>query len=122
MWTIYHNDNCSKSRAALALLTEKGVTFNVINYLKTPPSLATLTEIAGSLDHNIDAMVRMKDDAFAPIKDQWGTWSDAEKLAHLANNIALLERPIVVTDDHRAKIGRPDHTALLELFEENAHA
>lgn len=122
MWTIYHNDNCSKSRAAFALLTEKGVDFNVIHYLQTPPSLATLTEIAGYLDHNIDAMVRMKDDAFTPIKDQWATWSDAQKLAYLADNIALLERPIVVTDDQRAKIGRPDQTALLTLFEETTDA
>lgn len=122
MWTIYHNDNCSKSRAAFALLTEKGVDFNVIHYLQTPPSLATLTEIAGYLDHNIDAMVRMKDDAFTPIKDQWATWSDAQKLAYLADNIALLERPIVVTDDQRAKIGRPDHTSLLTLFEETTDA
>lgn len=122
MWTIYHNDNCSKSRAAFALLTEKGVDFNVIHYLQMPPSLATLTEIAGYLDHNIDAMVRMKDDAFTPIKDQWATWSDAQKLAYLADNIALLERPIVVTDDQRAKIGRPDHTALLTLFEETTDA
>ncbi|HBA44292.1 MAG TPA: arsenate reductase (glutaredoxin), partial [Alphaproteobacteria bacterium] len=42
---IYHNPRCSKSRQTLALLEEKGVSAEVIEYLKTPPSTEELSEI-----------------------------------------------------------------------------
>ena len=41
--TIWHNPRCSKSRAALALLQEKGATLDIVEYLKTPPSRASAT-------------------------------------------------------------------------------
>ena len=34
--TIYHNNRCTKSREACSILTEKGVPFETIEYLKTP--------------------------------------------------------------------------------------
>ena len=40
--TIYHNPRCSKSRQTLALLEEKGVAPDIVDYLKTPPSAAEL--------------------------------------------------------------------------------
>ena len=40
-FTLYHNPRCSKSRAALALLEEKGVAADVVKYLDTAPDLAT---------------------------------------------------------------------------------
>ncbi len=43
---IYHNPRCSKSRETLALLTDKGITPTVVEYLKTPPTVA---EIKNSL-------------------------------------------------------------------------
>ncbi|HID37699.1 MAG TPA: arsenate reductase (glutaredoxin), partial [Ghiorsea sp.] len=36
---IFHNPRCSKSRAALNLLEEKGVEHEVIDYLKNPPTV-----------------------------------------------------------------------------------
>ena len=37
MVRIYHNSRCSKSRATLALLQDRGCAVEVINYLETPP-------------------------------------------------------------------------------------
>lgn len=34
---IYHNARCSKSRAALAILEENNLDFEIIRYLETPP-------------------------------------------------------------------------------------
>ncbi len=45
--TIYHNPRCSKSRQTLALLNERGVEVEIVEYLKTPPDAPTL---AGLLD------------------------------------------------------------------------
>ncbi len=47
--TIYHNPRCSKSRAALALLTQAGADVRIVEYLKAPPTredLAALLERA----------------------------------------------------------------------------
>ena len=40
--TLYHNPRCSKSRGALELLAQRGLTPKVINYLETPPSAEEL--------------------------------------------------------------------------------
>src|SRR5262245_9442482 len=44
-FTIYHNPKCTKSRATLALLQDRGVEPTVIEYLKTPPTAAELKAI-----------------------------------------------------------------------------
>lgn len=35
--TIYHNPRCSKSRQTLALLRERGIEPQIVEYLNTPP-------------------------------------------------------------------------------------
>jgi arsenate reductase len=35
---IYHNPRCSKSRETLALLQERGVDVDIVEYLSTPPT------------------------------------------------------------------------------------
>ena len=42
---IYHNPRCSKSRAALALLQDRGVEFEIVDYLATPLSKAALRDL-----------------------------------------------------------------------------
>ena len=39
--TIYHNPNCTTSRKVLSLLRDAGLEPQVVEYLKTPPSLAS---------------------------------------------------------------------------------
>ena len=48
--TIYHNPRCSKSRATLALIEEKGVVPKIIEYLKEGPDAATLKRVLGMLE------------------------------------------------------------------------
>jgi arsenate reductase len=44
--TIWHNPNCSKSRATLAILEARaGVDLTVVEYLKHPPSRAKLAQL-----------------------------------------------------------------------------
>lgn len=117
MWTIYHNQNCSKSRAAFDLLTEKNTDFSVVNYLETPPSIDDLRKICTKLNNDIESMIRKKDAALLGFEHDWNGWDLEQKLNFLAKNPKLLERPIVVTET-TAKIGRPDHTVLLELFKD----
>jgi arsenate reductase len=110
---IYHNPRCSKSRAALALLTERGLTFDVVDYLATPPSAATLRDLLRKLGAPALAMVRTDEPAFRPFAGR--PLSDDEIVGLLADQPRLLQRPIVELGSE-ARIGRPPDR-VLELFE-----
>ncbi len=111
---LYHNPNCSKSRAALLLLQVRNVDTKVIPYLTEPlceDQIRTLKEkLAIS---TVRDMMRHKDSLYTTLQlDQ----ADEETLiAAIAAHPILIERPIVVYGD-RAAIGRPltNIEALLE--------
>jgi arsenate reductase len=62
MITIYHNPRCSKSRETLALVESAaqrlGEPVEIVEYLKTPPSLATLRQLHTMLGVPVRAMIR----------------------------------------------------------------
>jgi arsenate reductase len=106
-FTIYHNPRCGKSRDTLKRLTNARVQPTVIEYLKTPPDVATLDALCKALDLPPQAIVRYQE----PVAQQLGLAKDdartrSEWLKVIAENPSLLERPIVVTGT-RAVIGRP---------------
>ena len=47
--TMYHNPRCNTSRKTLALLREKGVEPIIIEYLKSPYTVAQLKQLLGQL-------------------------------------------------------------------------
>lgn len=103
-WTIYHNPRCSKSRQALALLQEKGIEPHIVEYLKTPLTETQLKELISILESEPGSMVRVKDESYKKLK--FSLESNGEIARHLAQNSALMERPIVSTGK-RAVVGRP---------------
>ena len=42
---LYHNPRCSKSRATLALVRERGLEPQIIDYLENPPTQETLKKL-----------------------------------------------------------------------------
>jgi arsenate reductase len=110
---IYHNPRCSKSRAALALLTERGVSFEVVDYLTTPPSKAALRELKRKLGGPALAMVRTDEPEFQAYAGR--PLSDEEIVDLLVEQPRLLQRPIVELGA-QARIGRPPER-VLELLE-----
>jgi arsenate reductase (glutaredoxin) len=112
-FTIYHNPRCSKSRAALALLEERGIEPRVIEYLKTPPTRTELKALIKKLGVKPDAIVRTGEEVFKT-EYQGRTLGDEEWLDALVEYPILLERPIVVSGE-RAVLGRPPEK-ILELL------
>ncbi len=110
---IYHNPRCSKSRATLALLRERAVELEVIDYIATPPSKATLRELMRKLGGPALAIVRTEDQEFRPHAQR--ALTDDEVLDLLVAEPRLLQRPIVELGE-TARIGRPPER-VLELFE-----
>lgn len=110
--TIYHNPRCSKSRQTLALIEEKGVKPEVIEYLNTPPNQKTLKEIVGKLKLDARDLVRKKEAKEAGL--DIATMSDAQLIKAMAEHPAIIERPIVVKGA-KAVLGRPPENVLALL-------
>lgn len=107
---LIHNPRCSKSRAAKALLEERGESFELRLYLESPLSRAELAELRRRLDRPAREWVRRGEPAFAasglgPDSD------DPAVLDAIAKHPELLERPILVRGD-RAVVGRPPEQVL----------
>ncbi|TAN74760.1 MAG: arsenate reductase (glutaredoxin) [Magnetospirillum sp.] len=110
--TIYHNPRCRKSRDTLKLIEDKGIAPTVVEYLKTPPSVAELTRILAMLGKRPAEIARKKEAAEAGI-DLAGLDDTALIAALVANPIAI-ERPIVVKGG-QAALGRPPESVLAIL-------
>ena len=112
--TIYHNPRCSKSRQTLALLEEKGVAPDIVEYLKTPPSAAELKAILKKLGLKPQEIVRTTDARYAELGLKERAVSEDDLIALMAKNPILIERQIVVSGN-KAAIGRPPETVLAIL-------
>jgi len=112
--TIYHNPRCSKSRAALALLRDKGIEPAVVEYLKTPPDAATLSRLLALLDLEPRALMRTKEKEYEENGLDDPNLTRDELIAAMIAHPKLIERPIVVKDD-RAALGRPPEAVLAIL-------
>ena len=105
-WTIYHNPRCSKSRAAMAYLNERGIEPVVIEYLKTNPDhdeIAALLEKLGIEPHDL---LRKGEDEYQELGLKDRAKSSDELIRAMAEHSILIERPVIVRGN-RAVIGRP---------------
>ena len=104
---LWHNPRCSKSRAAKALLDERGAAYEERRYLEDPPTPAELHAVLSALGREPWEIARMGE----PIASELGLreleHDRARWLELMAANPILIERPILVTDDGRAALGRP---------------
>ncbi|MDQ6988740.1 MAG: arsenate reductase (glutaredoxin) [Mariprofundaceae bacterium] len=107
---MYHNPNCTKSRLTLALLEEKGVDFELIEYLKNPPTAAELEVILQKLGKAPLEFMRTGEAEFK----QHIQGQDLSRAAMIDVMVAypkLIERPVVVNGD-KAAVGRPPELVL----------
>lgn len=109
--TIYHNPRCSKSRQTLALLEEKGVDVEIIEYLKTPPDQKTLTEILSKLNINASDLLRKNESAYSELHLADKSKDTQALIDAMVKNPILIERPIVLANN-KAAIGRPPEAVL----------
>lgn len=110
---IYHNPRCSKSRQTLALLQDRGIEPEIIEYLKTPPSADELLQLARQLSLPLAKLLRTKEPQYQEyVADR--ALADGELAAIMSQHPKLIERPIVV-HGQRAALGRPPEQ-VLSLF------
>ena len=105
MITIYHNPRCSKSRAALKLLEDKGVEFEIVEYLKTPPDAETLNGFLTKLKMEPRQLMRRGEAPYKALELADEGKSRDTLIAAMIENPILIERPIVVNG---AKVVLPE--------------
>ena len=100
---LYHNPRCSKSRQAVALLTEAGVEFEDYRYLSEGihiDDLDVLSSLTGIVrPKDVEGSMNLKELDHTEIKEL------------LQNQPKCLERPVLVTNG-KAAIGRPPERIL----------
>ena len=95
--TIYHNPDCGTSRNTLAMIRQSGAEPVVIEYLKTPPTRATLQQLIAAIGIPVRALLREKGTPYKALGLDDPKWSDDELLDFMMAHPILINRPIVVT-------------------------
>ena len=110
--TLWHNPRCSKSRQAKQLLDDRGAAYEVREYLSDAPTAAELDAVLTALGKEPWEIARTGEDVAkelglkAMAKDR-SAWIDV-----MVANPILIERPILVSGDGQARLGRPPEDVL----------
>ena len=109
--TIYHNPLCGTSRNTLAMIRNAGIEPRVIEYLKTPPSRAELTDLLRQMGLTPRQLLREKGTPFAELGLDDPARTDDQLIDAMMDHPILVNRPIVVTP-LGAKLCRPSELVL----------
>jgi arsenate reductase (glutaredoxin) len=107
---LWHNPRCSKSRAAKAILDERGIDYRERRYLDDPPTAEELDAVLGALGRQPWEVARLGEARAKELGLRDWPRDDAARgrwIAALVADPVLIERPVLVTGDGRAVVGRP---------------
>jgi arsenate reductase len=103
---IFHNPRCSKSRATLALLQERGIEPEITLYLESPPDADEIRSILQKLGLAARELMRKGEAEYREQGLADESLTEDELIAAMVASPRLIERPIVLANG-RAAIGRP---------------
>lgn len=112
-YLLLHNPQCSKSRAALEMLRERGVDLEVRDYQRQPLSFDELRILHKRLGLPVRAWIRWEEDEARGLDREA---SDHELLRAMAAAPRIMQRPILVHGDE-ARVGRPGPEDLEPLLD-----
>jgi arsenate reductase len=108
---IWHNPRCSKSRASLRLIEERGFKPLVTLYLETPPTAERIEQVLSFLRFQPGDLLRRKGPEYQALSLDRGDITREVLLNAMVENPILIERPVIIIDE-RAIIGRPPEKVL----------
>jgi len=109
--TIYHNPDCGTSRNVLGLIRNAGIEPAIIEYLKTPPSRATLVNLIQRMHISVRDLLRRKGTPYDELGLDDPKWTDDQLIDEMLVHPVLINRPIVVTS-LGVKLCRPSEEVL----------
>jgi arsenate reductase len=95
--TIFHNPACGTSRKVLALLHERGIEPEVVEYLKTPPSRNQIHDMIARSGLPARDFLRTRESLYKELDLDNPKWSEDQLVEFLVANPSLLNRPVVET-------------------------
>ena len=106
----YHNPRCRKSREGLSILEERGLSPEIVLYLKDNPSKSEIIDVISKLGiHPLD-LVRKSEKIYNE-KYKNRSLNEEQLIEMLVENPILIERPIFINED-KGVIGRPPEKVL----------
>ncbi|MBT7730294.1 MAG: arsenate reductase (glutaredoxin) [Rhodospirillaceae bacterium] len=108
---IYHNPRCSKSRQALSLLQEKNIDTDIVEYLKSPPTVSELKDILLKLGYKPRQLLRKNEQIYKDLDLGSDGKTDDDLVNAMVDNPILIERPVIISGD-QVTIGRPPESIL----------
>ena len=102
---VWHNPRCSKSRAGIKYLDEKGIDYEIRRYLDEPPGEEELKEVLKKLGMSPRELMRTKEKIYRELGLK-EVEDDKKLIEAMAEHPKLIERPIVIKGD-KAVVARP---------------
>ena len=108
---LFHNPNCSKSRATLRLLEEHDIKPQIIEYLIMPLDKRIIENILEKLGKEPRDIMRRNERVYGINNLENENLSRSQLIEAIIQNPILMERPIVLANN-KAAIGRPPESVL----------
>ena len=108
---IYHNPNWSKSRKSVEILKDKEIEFEIIQYIKNPPTIKQIKNICLKLGASPKDIIRKSEKDFKENNLSEIINNQDILLQKMVDFPKIIERPIIIIGD-KAVIGRPPENIL----------
>jgi len=105
--TLWHNPRCSKSRQTKDILNAANMPFVERRYLDQPPTATELDGVLHALGMEPWELARLGEGIAQELRLRDEPHDRARWIELMVANPVLIERPILVTADGRAVLGRP---------------
>lgn len=103
---VYEKPTCTTCRKLVALLNERGVDFERVNYHVDPLPEEKIRELVSKTGRPARELFRKKEPVFRELGLGQREVDDDEAIALMAEHPTLMERPVVEVGD-RAVLARP---------------
>jgi arsenate reductase len=95
--TIWHNPKCGTSRKVLEMIRAKGIEPTVVDYVKTPPSVADIKAVLKEMGGKPRDLLRRRGTPYDELGLDHAKLGDAALIAAMHEHPILIERPVVRT-------------------------
>ena len=109
--TVYEKPTCTTCKNLYALLTERGIDFELVNYHVDPLPEEKIRELVRKTGGPARDLLRRNEPIYVQLRLDERELSDDEVIALMAEHPPLLQRPVVERGD-RAVLARPVERAL----------
>ncbi len=96
---VWHNPRCRKSRAGVKYLEEKGVDFEIVDYIKNGVDAEELARIIRLSGRPVSEFIRTNEKEYRELGLKGKELSPEEFAQIVAEHPKLLQRPIVVAGE-----------------------